>query len=256
MALEKQIIKGSIAQGTTYDYKPREFNKATTGAIAREYVGEENYRNDFKISDLVAQQTGIAQLESEALQERINNQVLEKVKDIQEKAYQEGYQIGMHDGAERAFQETQVTLVEKMKSLEALVHRVEQLKSQILVDNEAELINLVYLTGKKIALRDLEQNRGAVLEALTSVLHGIKADEKIVVRMSQEDLTFLETLQGKTGQLIESLERAKFVADPSIQSGGCRIESDFGDIVATNEERVERVWTALAEKIPQKSGQE
>lgn len=252
MPLEKSIIKAAHAGASTFDYKARELNTEIT-PIARDFVATDSFRSpDFKISDLVAQQVGISRLESDALQDKINAQVLERLKELQEKAYQEGYELGLIEGTEKSFKENQAALTERLQLMEAQLKRIEELKSHLLVDNEAALLKLVFQIAKKMAMRDLEENREAVLEILKEVAGEIQADERVVVKLSAEDLFFLEGLQDKTGKKIESLERVKFVTDDSIKPGGCMIETEFGNVNATVEERVERVWQTLQSRMPRK----
>ncbi|MGZ3721475.1 MAG: FliH/SctL family protein [Bdellovibrionales bacterium] len=253
MALEKPIIKADVAITSTFDYKPKEFSGGAS-KIARSYVDEDAFRSpDFKISELVAKQAGISQLESDAHQDKINNQVLARLSEVQEQAYKEGYELGLIEGTEKAFQEAKAALLDKMATFEALLKRIEELKGQLLIDNEAELIKLVFQTAKRIALRDIEGNREAVLELIQNVVGETQANERVVVRLSTEDHYFLETLQDKSGQRIESLQRVKFVSEDGIKSGGCLIETEFGSVDATVEERVERVWQTLLAKVPQQA---
>jgi flagellar assembly protein FliH len=252
MPLEKSIIKAQVANTTTFDYKARELS-TTVSQVARDYVDVDAFRSpDFKISELVAQQAGISQLESDAHQDKINAQVLERLKEVQEKAYKEGYELGLVEGTEKSFQENKAALMDKLKIMEAQLKRMEDLKQHLLVDNEAALIKLVFLTAKKIAMRDLEEHREAVWELLKGVVSEIQADERVVVKLSTEDMYFIETLQDKSGERIESLQRVKFVADDTIKSGGCMIETEYGNVNATVEERVERTWQTLASRIPHK----
>lgn len=251
MALEKPIIKAEVATVSTFDYKPRDFG-GSASPVARSFVDQDAFRStDFKISELVAEQAGILQLESDAQQDKINNQVLERLGEVQAKAYQEGYELGLIEGTEKAFQEAKANLLEKMSALETLLKRIENIKGQLLIDNEAALIKLVFQTAKRIALRDIEGNRDSVLEIIKNVVGDTQADEHVVVRLSPEDHYFLETLQDKAGKRIESLQRVKFVSEDKIKSGGCLIETEYGSVDATVEERVERVWQTLHSKIPQ-----
>ncbi|MGE0526199.1 MAG: FliH/SctL family protein [Bdellovibrionales bacterium] len=252
MRLEKSIIKAQVAAETTFEYRPKELVN-TISDVARSFVDEDAFRSpDFKISELVAQQAGISQLESDAHQDKINSQVLERLKEIEEKAYQEGYELGLIDGTEKAFQETRQDLMHKLEVMEDLLKRIEELKGDLLIENESGLIKLVYLIAKKIAMRDLEEHREAVWEILKGTVGDIQADERVVVKLSNEDLYFLETLQDKSGERIESLQRVKFVSDDSILPGGCLIETEYGTVNATVEERIERVWQTLLSRMPQK----
>lgn len=250
MALERKIIKSSSVAATTFDFKPSEISD-TTSMVAKDFVHEDAFRSPhFKISELIARQAGILQMENEVHQDKINAQVLDRLKEVQEKAYAEGHALGLKEGAERAFEEMKGVLVERMRTMETLIKTIEDLKTRLLVDNEAGLIRLVYLVANRIAMRDLEQNHEAVKEILTSVISELQADESIVVKMSTDDLKFIESLQEKAGEKIESLERAKLVAQADIKRGGCVIETEFGSVNATVEERVDRVWQTLESRIP------
>ncbi|MBX3023125.1 MAG: hypothetical protein KF799_15725 [Bdellovibrionales bacterium] len=252
MSLEKSIIKANAAGSSTFEYKARELTKEIS-TVARSFVDQDAFRSpDFKISELVAKQVGISQLENDAQQDKINAQVLERLKEVQEKAYKEGYELGLIEGTEKAFQENKIALLDKLKVMEGQLKRMEDLKQHLLVDNEAELIKLVFLTAKKIAMRDLEEHREAVWEILKDVVGEMQADERVVVKLANEDLYFIETLQDKGGDRIDALKRVKFVADDSVKPGGCMIETSYGNVNATVEERVERTWTTLQARIPRK----
>lgn len=253
MSLEKPIIKAQVAAKSTFDYKPREFVGGPS-KVARSFVDEDAFRStDFKISELIAQQAGISQLASDAHQDKINLQVLERLKEVEERGYKEGYELGLIEGTEKAFQDAKQNLLEKMGMFEVLLKRMEDLKGILLIDNEAALIQLVFHTAKKMALRDLKDGHEAVLEILKDVAGEIQKDERVTVRLSPEDFAFLQALQEKGGQKIESLVRTKLIADEKLTSGGCVVETDYGSVDASVEERVERTWQTLLARIPQKT---
>jgi flagellar assembly protein FliH len=252
VALEKSIIKAQVAGSTTFEYKAREI-ATEVSSVAQDFAARDAMRSpDFKISDLIAQQAGISRLESDAQQDKINAQVLERLKLVEEKAHTEGYELGLLEGTEKAFQETKAIFAEKIQTLEKMLKRMEDLKSQLLIDNEASLLRLVFLVAKKLAMRDLEEHRDAVWEILKNVVSETQTDERVVVTLSTEDMYFLETLQDKSGQRIESLQRVKFQPTDGMTPGGCMIETEYGTVNATVEERVERTWQTLQARIPKK----
>lgn len=250
MAGERSIIKADQAAAATFDYKAREISVGVSDP-ARQYVHQGSIRSpDFKISELIANQAGISQMESEALQDKINSQVLDRLKEVQEKGYREGYELGLLDGSEKAFQENKKELMQGLEMVEKLLKRLEVLKEGLLIENEAELIRLVFLTAKKIAMRDLEEHRGAAWEILKTVAGEMQSDQKLTVSVSHEDLYFIQTLQEKSNRDMETLERVKLVSDGNVKSGGCMIQTEYGNVDATVEERVERTWNALQSRIP------
>ena len=240
-----------MAQTTTYDFKPREINKEISH-MARSFVDTDAAKSpDFKISELTAAQTGIYQLEHEAQKDKINALVLDKLKEVQEDAYKEGHELGLGEGTEKAFQDSKEDFKQRLHSFDTILQNLETLKGRLLVENEGELIKLVFLTAKKMALKDLEDNREAVVEILKDVMGELQTDERMTVRLSGEDLRFLEGLQEKAEQRLQNFERVKFIADEKIKSGGCLIETEYGTVDATVEERVERTWQTLQGRIPQ-----
>lgn len=255
MALERGIIKSKAAEKNTFDYKPREISREST-QVARDFVNEDAFiSSDFQISELVAKQAGITQLADDAHRDEINRQVLEKLKEVQEKAYQEGYELGLIEGTEKAFLESKADLQSRMNALESILSRIETLKTSLTQENESQLIGLLFQIAKRIAMRDLEENRAATLEILRTTVGDTQTDERVNVRLNSIDLAFIESMQEKTGQRIEALERVKFVVDDAITPGGCLIETEFGNINATLEERVERVWQTLQSRIPHKKAE-
>lgn len=250
MALEKPIIKANVAQKTTFEFKPREISQEISH-MARSFVDTDAMKSpDFKISELTAQQTGIYQLEHEAQKDKINALVLEKLKDVQEAAYKEGHELGLVDGTEKAFQASKAEFIDRIEKVDSIFKNIETLKSQLLIHNEAELIRLVFLTAKKIALRDLEQNREAVVELLKHVAGEMQADERISVRLNPVDILFIESLQDKVEKRLQNYERIKMIPDDKMKPGGCMIESAYGTVDATVDERVERTWQTLQSRIP------
>lgn len=250
MALEKSIIKAQAAQAATFDYKPRELEKGVS-TVARDFVEIDAFKSsDFKISALIAEQAGISRLEDDALKDKINAQVLDKIKEIQEDAYKAGYELGEVEGSEKAFQDTKNDLLERLDGMDAILQRFQEIKKKLLVDNENELVKLVFLVAKKLAFKELEENREAVVEILRSVVGEIQEDERVVVRLSPTDLFFLEQLKEKGDRRFESLQRVKFVTEDKIKPGGCLIETEYGTVDATVEERVDRTWATLQSRAP------
>lgn len=251
MALEKPIIKADLAAKTTFEFKPREINKEISN-MARSFVEVDQMKSpDFKISELTAQQTGIYKLEHEAQKDKINALVLDKIKEVQEDAYREGHELGLVEGTEKAFQDSKEEFKQRLGALDSILANLETLKGRLLVNNEAELIKLVFLCAKKLALNDLEKHRNAVVEILKHVVGEMQTDERITVRVNEEDMIFLSSLQDKADQKMQNFERIKFIVDEKVRPGGCLIETEYGTVDATVEERVERVWQSLYTRIPQ-----
>jgi flagellar assembly protein FliH len=250
MATDRNILKMSrSADQMIFDYHPKEFTMAVTGA-AVDYVHDEIARkSDFQISDLAAQQSGVSKLENERSQILIDEQVLQRLKDVQEKAYKEAYALGHSDGAAAAFEESKAELIARLKSLDAMLTSIEVLKNNFLKDNEAQFVELALEIGKHIALRDLSSNREAIVTLMQRVVGELHGEQQLTAHVAPADLAVLEALQASTETKIESLSRMKLISDAKVESGGCLLETAFGEIDLQLQDRVERLWQSLQTQI-------
>ena len=250
MALDKGIIKAQQALKSTFDYKARDLTAAISPA-AQSYADRDASRSpDFKLSALIAEQTGISRLENDAVQDAINARVLDRLAEVEEKAYREGFELGQTEGGERAFVAAQEALNQRLDSLNTVMARLERVRETRLVENETELLRLTFLIASKIAMRDISENAEAVLPILKQIVGEMQEIEKITVNISPGDNETIAALVERGDPRVEILARTKMVVDESVQPGGCLVKTSFGDVLATLDERVERVWTALVARAP------
>ena len=249
MALEKSIVKSEVADDRVFAYKPREFKAHVTDAAVDFMQIDDRRKNDFKISELAAQQSGVSKLEEEKSQGLINEQVLEKLKEVQERAYKEAYDLGYLEGSEKGFQDFKNQLTERLHTIDTLLGSIEAIKKNLLGENEAKFVELAFQIGKKIALRDLSQYREAVIQLLQQTVAEMQNEQQVSVHVAAADLEMLEELQKKTATTVEVFKKIKLVPDPSIDSGGCIIDLQYGQVNLTVPDRLDRIWQALEKQI-------
>ena len=64
----------------------------------------------------------------------------------------------------------------------------------------------------------------------------------------------MEELKKRSDVKFDFLENSKLDVDESISQGGCRMSSNYGQIDATVEQRVEKVWSVINENLPSEVG--
>lgn len=76
---------------------------------AKQFVGEQPLESGarFVIDELISKQTGIFEQEKMKVEQAIDEKVIEKLKDIQEKAYKEAYELGLEEGKKLAYDNNQ-----------------------------------------------------------------------------------------------------------------------------------------------------
>lgn len=245
----EKILKNSNNEQMIFDYKPRALSKDIASS-AVDFVHDEKHRqSDFVISEQAAQQSGVAKLENERSQKIIDTQVLEKLKEVQEKAYKEAYDLGLVEGEKKAFTDHKRILSDKMLALDQLILTIESLKQDQLKDNEAQLIELTFQIAKKLVLKDLSGDREVIVQLLKSFIGQLQEEQIMAIRVAQEDFARLEELQGSLETPIESLKKVKLIKEASLTPGGCIIDVSHGEVNLSVVDRLDRLWEALQNQL-------
>lgn len=244
------IIKEDKSDDIVFDYHPKTFPVVFSSEASGFMSSQEGQTSDFKISELVAAQTGIADMQRRGVEDKIEELALHRIKDIEEKAYKEAYDLGLIEGSEQAFAEKKQDLEGRLQRLDDLLLMFDNIKKRLLADNERQLMELLVQTAGKIALREIEADPESIVKTLDMVLEEIHKDESVTLYLSKQDRDFLEELRAKGGKRADDLKHIKLEVADHVQSGGCQVETNYGVIDSTLEQRVERVMSAMREKMP------
>ncbi len=256
--MAKAVLTEEEAKRVAVAYAPRKFPQQVTPAASafvafKSNTEAEGQTTSFRIDRIVAEQTGIADLERVSMEEKVEREALSRLKDLQEQAYQQAYQLGLEEGREKAYQETSEAFAERMSHFDQLIQSFENLKPDLVSFNEAHIVQLAYVMAKKIAMTEIQENKELILQIAKMAIESAQSEEQVTVRLAPSDLEFIEHMKEKLGKDFEKLKKAKLEASESITPGGCIVETNYGDVNATVEQRVEKLWASLAGKLPKVS---
>ncbi len=250
----QKILSKDDAENSVIEYQPREFPARYSQAAVEFVKYQSTLENpDFKIDRVVSMTTGISEMEKVTLSERVEAEALERLKALQEEAYRQGYDLGRDEGQEAAYIERTDDLRARLTRVDEVVGSLETLKQELVRQNEGSFIKLIYQIASKIAMNEIQQNSGLIMSVLKEAVADSIDEETLTIRVAQSDLDFIEKSKGDLGVEFSFLKRAKLEAHPEIQPGGCVVVTNFGQIDATVEKRVEKVWSSIHEKIPKAS---
>ncbi|MEQ1877496.1 MAG: FliH/SctL family protein [Bdellovibrionia bacterium] len=246
----KSVLKKEQAENLVLEFTPRALD-AQMSNVAKEFLSDSKKRpTTFRLSELVAQQTGISEVERLSLNEKIEARALEKVKEVQESAYKEAYALGLEEGRQKAFDEEKAEITRRLGQLDEVLVSVTRLKSELTVQNEAHIIRLIFELAKKLFFSEVNTKDDRILPVLKQAIDLAQSEESVTVRISEEDFKFVDEFRTKVSKEFDFLKRMKFEPSPEIERGGCLLETNYGVIDATIEERVGKLWTLLSEKLP------
>jgi len=250
MNKDKKVIESVDDSVLVIDYEPKEFPIMVTSS-AQEFVSSQIEKaNDFVISELVADQTGINKVKRESIENQIEERALSRVKEIEERAYREAYELGLIEGTEKAFEMRKQELIERVNDINSLLKMFQEIKKRLLIENEEALVKLCVSIASKIAMKEIKGQEDSILTLLKSTVEELQAEDSIRVIVSDEDLFFLESLREKTGTQIELLDRLKLESSDQITSGGCVVETNNGSIDARVKNRIDKAWDAIVSRLP------
>lgn len=245
----KSVLPKELAEKTVLEFVPARFDLGTPDQ-ALKYLSEKQKGSDFRMNDAVRIQTGIDQVEKSSEEEKVEVAALEKLKEIQEGAYQEAYRLGLEEGRKEAFDKVSAEIAERMETLDVLLNAIKELKSEMVTFNESHLIKLSFQMAARLAKTSLEGNNEAMVQILRDAVSLSQDEEDITVRVSPSQFEFLEELKQETGREFEFVKRIRFEPSPEVSDGGCIVETNYGEVDARIEQRIEQLWSVLAENMP------
>lgn len=249
MPWSKSVLKKTEAKEQVLEYNPVKFELGTPSA-AMDYLQAKKHGSDFRMSDVVRQQTGVEELELQSDEQRVEDRAMEKLKEIQENAYKEGYNLGLDEGRKKAFEEHGQEISERLAEMTHLLQSIANMKKEILGHNEAHMMQLLFHMASKLAQTHLEYDHEPLINILKQAVELAQGEESVTVHVSKAQIEFLETLKSQQKVEFDFLNKVKLIANETMTPGGCIVETNYGEVDASVEQRVQQLWNNLKENMP------
>jgi flagellar assembly protein FliH len=247
--LSKSILRKDKAEKTVLEFTPPRFDLGTPNQ-ALDYLKQIVRGSDFRMNDAIRLQTGVDKIEHSKDDEKIEVAALEKLKEIQEGAYQEAYNLGLEEGRNLAFQKQSKEISTRLDTMDALLSTIINLKEDLRAHNEAHLIRLVFQMATRLAKVEVTTNNESVVSVLKDAIRLAQDEENVTVRVSNDQFEFFEELKKNTGREFDFLKKIRFEPSADITAGGCIVETNYGEVDARVEQRIAQLWATLSENIP------
>ena len=244
------ILKKTFADKIVFKYNAKDLQFEPSIAASDFVSAQGSESSDFQIADVVAAQSGVADLRRKNIETQVEGTVLERLKEIEEQAYKQAYELGLVEGAEKSFSEKSDEFLQKLKSFDSVLSGIENFKAELLKENEVIFIKLIFQIASKIARRTIELDNEHILGLLNELILEVQSADSINVKLNPEDFRFIEDLREKKVKEVEKLERVRIFSYNGVTRGGCIVETNYGEIDATVEQRVQKAWSILEPKMP------
>lgn len=246
----KSVIPRHKAENVVLEYVPRKMH-SDISSFAEDYAIRRNAEgSDFQMSDVIRIQTGVAGLEQKTVKEQAEALALEKLKEIEERAYKEAFELGLLEGKKEAFNKHESFLTDQMAQFTQLMEAIANMKNELVSFNETHVVKLISYMASRIAMEEIKADPEKILSVIHHAVEVAQEEEDMTLKISESDYQFLQTLSEELKQKHNYLSKIKLESTPGITTGGCILETNYGVIDATIEERLNRILKFVEENAP------
>lgn len=181
------------------------------------------------------------------------SEILQSAEDEKEQYKEAGY----HDGFRQGFEEGYQAGYEQIKNdLDNLFHNFKREvdKVQMLLDHqvqglELKIIKLSSDIAAKIIRRQVRLKPEIVLDQIENILHQMSRVKSLAIRVNPGDISMAQETEEHFLQLTQGIDHIEFVADHSLEPGGCIIETNSGGMDASIQTQLDLITAILMEGI-------
>lgn len=160
-------------------------------------------------------------------------------------AQEKGYAIGFKDGQaeeKRKIDALAVTVTEVISNLELF-------KAQLLEQAKESIVKLVLAISRKIIFKEPTINKEVILLIARNALKMVVDPTNLKIKANPDDLNILNENMASLENITGKSATMRIEADANILSGGCIIESDFGDIDARIDAQLQIIEKTIVEEL-------
>ncbi|MCB0377376.1 MAG: hypothetical protein KDD33_02700 [Bdellovibrionales bacterium] len=244
MPLFKNIIGKENAKEVAINYEPKVIgSQLSEQAIL--YVDDKKKRGDFRVDKVVAEYTGIDELEKLSQQRELEEEAIKLSRSVQEDAYKEAYELGKVEGTKVAYEEEKARIDEEIKVLQDLVNEIKNFKVDLLKENEHHIVRLTFYLAKRLLMKEIVEDDNYVKELIRRSLEMAQSEEEVTIRLCPEDYKFISENKEEFLKELHLDATTKLEEDVDVKRGGVVVETNYGVIDATIDQRLEKMEELL-----------
>lgn len=173
-----------------------------------------------------------------------------------QRSREDGFSEGMHKGEAAAYENAKADYEKQVDALQKRVSDfltdLESSKKTIFANAHKILLDLAYGLAQKVIQSEVALNPEIVLNVIKKSMTYIADRERIIVRVSKDDLETVSKRKDFWAPVGEKLEQISIESDGRIEKGGCIIESNSGAVDARLgvqfeelRDTVEKIWESV-----------
>ena len=169
----------------------------------------------------------------------------ESISGIEQEAYEKGFVQGEKDG----FELGEKKALKIIENIEKLFNETDRLRHDILKQHEKEILDLIFAVAEKIVHYEVRSKDSVIKNAIFDALELAVEKSNVVFNINPEDYEYVEKLRPELFNQNKGLKSIVVTSDPAVTRGGCYLETPYGNIDATIESKLEKIYQCLQESV-------
>lgn len=205
--------------------------------IEREYAES----NSFSIAPIVREHRGINKQERDEREMAIENEVVKRVKKIEEDAFNKGFEQGVLQGKEEVFNQTKAESEEKLSFLTNMINEVLVTQAELVQSERIAIQKTIRNLTKWVILRELKDDGEYIERLLEKLIEDLQTKNNLLVQVNPQLFNKMPDILEHVERVLGKLENIRVEADYDIAGPGIIVNSDNGIINGTLTEQFKSI---------------
>ena len=169
----------------------------------------------------------------EADRKAFEAELVELKKETLDAAYISGFETGKTEGFQAGSTEALTHYQADSAALLAAINTLSSEKTNLVENAQADLIALASKIARRLLACELTLNPAVITHIVSEALAKITDKSTVIIRVHPDNLPPLQADQATLKELMPDIQTLQLDSDPTIEPGGCMIETSLGYIDAT-----------------------
>lgn len=172
----------------------------------------------------------------------------EQAKTIEDQARERGRQAALQEAEQLVHAQLEKRVETLLPALGKSIDSIRHARESWLRHWETNTVRLSIAIAERVIRRELAKSPEISLTWIREALELVMGEGRITLHLHPDDL---ETLADRAQLLVERLSplgTSKVLADPKVERGGCRVETEFGSIDQQLSSQLERIAEEFGSK--------
>lgn len=159
--------------------------------------------------------------------------------------YSKGYEEGYAKGEREAKTYYQREWDSRIAQLSAVLDEVLNFRAALVEHYKSDIVELAIEVAKAVIRTDVDRDDSVVLNVIEECLRKASSPTTLTIKVNLADLPVVVEAKRDIAARFPTLESIEVVDDPSVERGGCLIETDSGFLDGRIDQQVDRIKKAL-----------